>query len=79
MHSTDLTGTIPTELGHLSKLTDMILEDLLVTGDVPIEICELTNINGGVLDEITIDCEKVKCSGNCSCSHYPSPGAGNNA
>jgi len=70
LHHTNITGSIPSQLGQLSQLTSLALHDTRLTGAVPTEVCALKEI--GVLQEISIDCEMVKCTCECDCTRSSS-------
>ena len=44
LHNNDLTGSIPTELGDLSNLTDLWLSSNDLTGSIPVELGMLDNL-----------------------------------
>jgi len=60
----DLTGSIPSEIGNLSNLTRLILSGNQLTGEIPESICDL-NINWSNSSFFNI-------SNNQLCPPYPS-------
>ena len=48
---TDLTGSIPVELGNLTNLTGLYLSDNELTGSIPVELGNLTNLTGLYLSD----------------------------
>ena len=67
MWHADLTGTLPTELGHLTELTELALHFNDVTGSMPPEICALRKAN---LKDLQADCKftavaQLKCDEEC--------------
>ncbi len=76
LRSLSLTGTIPTELGGLTALLDLRLENNQLTGEVPVELWNLGNLetlwlhNNGLTGEIPPELgelpnlESIKLSGN---------------
>ena len=49
LYISNLTGSIPPEIGNLTNLTDLILHNNQLTGSIPPEIGNLTNLNRLVL------------------------------
>ena len=45
-----ISGTLPTEIGNLSALTDLTLSNNLLSGTIPTEIANLANVNWLLLD-----------------------------
>jgi len=61
MHTNDFTGTIPSELGNISKLGVVtIFNNEQLSGSVPTEICELTNLSV-IQIPFSVQCD---CDGN---------------
>merc|ERR1712071_36290 len=57
-----LTGTLPTELGLLKNLEYFSITGNELTGNVPNEICDITESQGGgFLQTLDVDCESVDC------------------
>ena len=56
------TGSIPSELGMLMNLKYLYLDDNLLTGTLPDEVCALRDDNGGNLRYLWADCEELACS-----------------
>lgn len=54
-----LTGTIPMELGDLNKLSFLRVFGTEVTGDVPLQVCDLTDTSLTALE--------VDCGISCTC------------
>jgi len=50
---TQLSGTIPTELGRIAALQDLTAYYTDLTGTMPVEVCALRN---NVLQKLTADC-----------------------
>mmetsp|Transcript_7068 Transcript_7068/g.10797 ORF Transcript_7068/g.10797 Transcript_7068/m.10797 type:complete len:92 (-) Transcript_7068:181-456(-) len=44
MPSTGLTGTIPTEIGALTKLKEVFLKNNTLSGPVPVEFAQIPNL-----------------------------------
>jgi hypothetical protein len=60
-----LTGTIPTEIGRLDRLRNLLLHTNIFDGELPEEICSLQEDDE--LDWITIDCSRMSCGDDCDC------------
>lgn len=60
-----LTGTIPSYIGRLDRLRNLLLHSNRFEGDMPEEICELHQEDE--LDWITIDCDRMDCDSDCDC------------
>ena len=65
MQNNQLTGSIPPEIGNLTNLTELSLNDNQLTGEIPESICEL-NITGLVW------WDNINISNNQLCPPYPS-------
>ena len=46
-----MTGDIPTELGNLSNLETLVLNENQLTGEIPTELGSLSNLQGLYLNE----------------------------
>ena len=59
LHSSPLTGTIPTEVGLLSNLSSLWLQNNnQMSGMIPVEVCNL--MNNGSLQEVYISDTDIK-------------------
>ena len=75
-----LTGSIPDiEVGQLSKLTELLLEDNKFTGTMAESICNLRTDGQGILEDLWVDCAenanpRLECdSPGCCTSCFPTP------
>lgn len=70
MYGNKLSGTIPSELGRLTRLKWLRLEDNNLTGSMPTEVCSLRRSNGN-LDKLEADCKnEVRCKSGCCTACY---------
>ena len=53
MKKNDFTGTIPHQYGRLDELEQFTLEGNQLTGEVPLEVCDLLKEH---LDQFVVDC-----------------------
>jgi hypothetical protein len=59
----DLSGNVPTELGKLKSLEHLHLDlNEKLTGEIPPEICNLTE---GGLSDLRVDCQICTSSSRC--------------
>lgn len=61
-----LTGTVPVELGNLFKLQTLELEENLLTGAMPQDIC-LNRVPQGLLGTLEADCGGTAPELTCDC------------
>jgi hypothetical protein len=59
-----LSGQIPSALGLLTQLQNLLLFNNTLSGPVPVELCNLVESNGLTL---RIDCVLVECDCGCIC------------
>lgn len=78
MYDNMLTGPVPTELGNLFKLQTLELEENLLTGVMPEDIC-LNRAPLGLLTTLEADCggnpPEIECS-CCTCCEGCLPSLG---
>ena len=70
IQKTNIQGTIPTILGHLTSLNRLLIDETKITGIMPQEVCELKQIENGVLgslNSIHANCSGQPYSIQCNC------------
>mgnify|MGYP003865268579 CR=1 FL=1 len=70
IHSNRFEGSLPSEFGLLTSLTSLKLNNNDIRGVMPQEICNLP-----ILEELFVDCAKISCPANCSCTCCSGSGA----
>ena len=69
-----LTGTIPEiQMGQLTELTELLLEDNQLTGSMAESICNLRIAGQGMLDDLWVDCgagadPRLECEAPACCT-----------
>jgi hypothetical protein len=65
--TTHVTGTVPSELSRLTKLSNLRVFDSNMSGSVPSSVCDAfrsRDANAGIV----VDCDRVACDCNCTCA-----------
>ena len=67
LHSTKIGGTVPLAFGNFIGLKALTLQDTFVYGSMPVQVCQLRNLNGGSLEHLYADCAGSNPAMYCPC------------
>ena len=67
IHNTNLSGSLPSEIGNLKELQAFTLTNTGIVGKMPSRICKNTVVEGGKLFRLSADCslECDCCTNQC--------------
>ena len=70
-NNNEITGTIPVELGQLTNLYTLYMQDTSLVGTMPLQVCLLrdtlsSSFGFAQMHNLTVDCEEVEC---CCCTN----------
>jgi len=60
-----LTGTIPSQLGRMTRLTNFMCDKNMLTGTSPQQVCNLRDVNGGLMSVYVTDCKDGPTGVDC--------------